>query len=91
MSNSLDIRNLCVSIGDKPILKDFTLSIPKGEVHALMGPNGTGKSTLAKALAGHEDYTITGGEVFIDGEPLLGLSLIHICSTCRLPFLATRI
>ena len=70
---SLDIRNLCVSIGEKPILKDFTLSIPKGEVHALMGPNGTGKSTLAKALAGHEDYTITGGEVFIDGEPLLGL------------------
>jgi Fe-S cluster assembly ATP-binding protein len=73
MSNSLDIRNLCVSIGDKPILKDFTLSIPKGEVHAIMGPNGTGKSTLAKALAGHEDYTITGGEVFIDGAPLLGL------------------
>jgi Fe-S cluster assembly ATP-binding protein len=71
--SSLDIRNLCVSIGEKPILKDFTLSIPKGEVHALMGPNGTGKSTLAKALAGHEDYTITGGEVFIDGEPLLGL------------------
>ncbi|HVU38564.1 MAG TPA: Fe-S cluster assembly ATPase SufC [Opitutales bacterium] len=70
---SLDIRNLCVSIGDKPILKNFTLSVPKGEVHAIMGPNGTGKSTLAKALAGHEDYTITGGEVFLDGEPLLGL------------------
>jgi Fe-S cluster assembly ATP-binding protein len=70
---SLDIRNLSVSIGDKPILKDLTLSVPKGEVHALMGPNGTGKSTLAKALAGHEDYTVTGGEVFLDGQPLLGL------------------
>ena len=70
---SLDIRNLSVSIGDKPILKDLTLSIPKGQVHALMGPNGTGKSTLAKALAGHEDYTVTGGEVFLDGQPLLGL------------------
>jgi Fe-S cluster assembly ATP-binding protein len=70
---SLDIRNLSVSIGDKPILKDFTLSVPKGEVHALMGPNGTGKSTLAKALAGHEDYAVTGGEVFLDGQPLLGL------------------
>ncbi len=70
---SLDIRNLCVSIGEKPILKDFSLSLPKGEVHAIMGPNGTGKSTLAKALAGHEDYTITGGEVFLDGELLLGL------------------
>jgi len=70
---SLDIRNLCVSIGDRPILKDFTLSLPKGQVHAIMGPNGTGKSTLAKALAGHEDYKVTGGEVFLDGEPILGL------------------
>jgi len=71
--SSLDIRNLSVSIGDKPILKDFTLSVPKGQVHAIMGPNGTGKSTLAKALAGHEDYTVTGGEAFLDGQPLLGL------------------
>jgi Fe-S cluster assembly ATP-binding protein len=71
--SSLDIRHLSVSIGDKPILKDFTLSVPKGQVHAIMGPNGTGKSTLAKALAGHEDYAITGGEVFLDGQPLLGL------------------
>ncbi len=71
--SSLDIRSLNVSIGDKPILKDFSLSVPKGQVHAIMGPNGTGKSTLAKALAGHEDYAITGGEVFLDGQPLLGL------------------
>jgi len=70
---SLEIRNLNVSIGETPILKDFSLTIPKGEVHALMGPNGTGKSTLAKALAGHEDYTITSGEVLLDGEPILGL------------------
>jgi Fe-S cluster assembly ATP-binding protein len=70
---SLEIRHLSVSIGDKPILKDLSLTVPKGEVHALMGPNGTGKSTLAKALAGHEDYTITSGEVFLDGQPLLGL------------------
>ncbi|MGA2052078.1 MAG: Fe-S cluster assembly ATPase SufC [Opitutales bacterium] len=70
---SLEFRQLSVSIGDKPILKDLSLTVPKGEVHALMGPNGTGKSTLAKALAGHEDYTITSGEVFLDGQPLLGL------------------
>ncbi|HTB62128.1 MAG TPA: Fe-S cluster assembly ATPase SufC [Opitutales bacterium] len=70
---SLDIRNLSANIGDKQILKDFTLSIPKGEVHAIMGPNGAGKSTLAKTLAGHEDYTVTGGEVFLDGQPILGL------------------
>jgi Fe-S cluster assembly ATP-binding protein len=67
----LEIKNLNVSIGDKPILKDFTLSVPKGEVHAIMGPNGTGKSTLAKALAGHPDYTITSGEALLDGTPLL--------------------
>jgi Fe-S cluster assembly ATP-binding protein len=71
--STLDIRHLSAGIGDRPILKDFSLSVPKGEVHAIMGPNGTGKSTLAKALAGHEDYIITGGEVFLDGQPLLGL------------------
>jgi Fe-S cluster assembly ATP-binding protein len=70
---SLDIRHLSVAIGAREILKDFSLTVPKGEVHAIMGPNGTGKSTLAKALAGHEDYTVTGGEVFLDGQPLLGL------------------
>jgi len=69
----LEIKNLNVSIGDKPILKDFTLSVPKGEVHALMGPNGTGKSTLAKALAGHPDYTINSGEVRLDGVDLLAM------------------
>lgn len=69
--STLEIRNLNVSINDTPILKDFSLTIPKGEVHALMGPNGTGKSTLAKALAGHEDYEITSGEVLLDGESIL--------------------
>lgn len=71
--NALEIRNLNVSIGDKPILRDFNLTIPKGEVHALMGPNGTGKSTLAKALAGHEDYVIESGEVLLDGENIVGM------------------
>ncbi len=71
MSNTLVITNLNVSIGDKPILKDFDLTIPKGEVHAIMGPNGTGKSTLAKALAGHPDYEITSGEALLDGESIL--------------------
>lgn len=70
-SNTLEITNLSVSIGDKPILKDFNLIVPKGEVHAIMGPNGTGKSTLAKALAGHPDYQITEGEVRMDGVDIL--------------------
>jgi Fe-S cluster assembly ATP-binding protein len=69
--STLEITNLNVSIGDKPILKDFSLTIPKGEVHAIMGPNGTGKSTLAKALAGHPDYTVTSGTVLLDGKDIL--------------------
>lgn len=71
--SSLEIRNLNVEIDGTPILKDFSLTIPKGEVHALMGPNGTGKSTLAKALAGHEDYEITSGEVLLDGVNIIGM------------------
>jgi len=70
--SQLEIKNLSAHIGDLEILKNFSLSIPKGEVHALMGPNGTGKSTLAKVLAGHEDYEVTGGEALLDGENILG-------------------
>ncbi len=75
MSASLEIKNLNVNIGDKRIIKDFNLSIPKGEVHAIMGPNGTGKSTLAKALAGHPDYEIVSGDALVDGESLLDLEV----------------
>jgi Fe-S cluster assembly ATP-binding protein len=71
--NQLEIKNLNVNIGDKPILKDFSLTVPRGEVHAIMGPNGTGKSTLAKALAGHPDYEVVSGEVFLDGKNILEL------------------
>jgi len=71
--NTLEITDLNVSIDEKAILKNFSLSVPKGEVHAIMGPNGTGKSTLAKALAGHEDYEITSGEVLLDGESVIGM------------------
>lgn len=70
--SALEIKNLSVEIDSKPILKDFSLTVPKGEVHALMGPNGTGKSTLAKVLAGHEDYEVTGGEILLDGNNILG-------------------
>ncbi|MCG8526365.1 MAG: Fe-S cluster assembly ATPase SufC [Opitutales bacterium] len=73
MSNQIEIKNLNVSIADKPILKDFSLELPRGEVHALMGPNGTGKSTLAKVIAGHEDYEVESGEILVDGTNILGM------------------
>ena len=68
---SLEIQNLHVSIGEKEIVKGLTLAINGGEVHAVMGPNGTGKSTLAKAIAGHPDYVITQGDVLLDGQSIL--------------------
>lgn len=76
--SKLEIRHLNVEINGTPILRDFSLTIPKGEVHALMGPNGTGKSTLAKALAGHEDYEITSGEVLMDGVNIVGMEADEI-------------
>ncbi|MDP0500434.1 MAG: Fe-S cluster assembly ATPase SufC [Verrucomicrobiota bacterium JB022] len=75
---ALEIRNLNVSIEEKHILKDFSLTVPKGEVHAIMGPNGTGKSTLAKALAGHEDYAIDSGSALLDGVDIVGMEADEI-------------
>ena len=69
--SSLEIKNLHVAIGDKEIVKGLSLTINSGEVHAIMGPNGTGKSTLSKAIAGHPDYTITSGDVLLDGVSIL--------------------
>lgn len=69
----LEIKNLHVSVGDKPILKGLDLSMNAGEVHAIMGPNGAGKSTLSYVLAGREGYTVTEGSVTYDGQDLLTL------------------
>jgi Fe-S cluster assembly ATP-binding protein len=70
----LSIKNLNVSIGEKQILKNFNIEIKPGEVHAIMGPNGTGKSTLASTLAGKEDYEVLSGEVTFKGKDLLDMS-----------------
>ena len=71
MSYQLEIKNLHVNIGDKPILRGINLTVPRGELHAIMGPNGNGKSTLAKVIVGDPEYTVLEGEILIDGENLL--------------------
>ena len=71
----LEIKNLCASVGDKPILKGINLSVKAGEIHAIMGPNGSGKSTLASVLAGNEKFTVTSGSVEFKGEDLLALPI----------------
>ena len=71
--SSLVIQDLHAAIGDKEIVKGFSLTINQGEVHAVMGPNGTGKSTLAKVVAGHPDYKVTSGDVLLDGKSILAM------------------
>ena len=70
----LEIRNLHVAIGDKPILAGIDLDVKAGEVHAIMGPNGSGKSTLAQVLAGREGYVVTAGSVRYLDQDLLVLA-----------------
>lgn len=69
----LEIKDLHVEIDGNPILKGVNLSVGQGEIHAIMGPNGTGKSTLAYALMGHPVYDVTGGEVWFKGQNVLDL------------------
>src|SRR3989454_2799419 len=69
----LTIKSLRVVIAEQEIIRGLSLTVPRGEVHAIMGPNGSGKSTLAKVLAGHPDYHVTKGEVLMDGENILAI------------------
>jgi Fe-S cluster assembly ATP-binding protein len=69
----LEIRDLHATVEGKEILRGISLTVNKGEVHAIMGPNGSGKSTLAKILAGHPAYEVTRGEVLYEGRNLLEL------------------
>jgi Fe-S cluster assembly ATP-binding protein len=71
----LKITNLHAAIGDKEILKGINLKVQAGEVHAIMGPNGTGKSTLASVIAGREVFTVTRGEILYKGKDLFKLSV----------------
>lgn len=71
----LDIKDLHVSIGEKEILKGLNLTVNKGEIHAIMGPNGNGKSTLAAVIAGNSKFTVTKGEIIYKGKDLLSMSV----------------
>ena len=73
MKTALEVQGLKAAIQGTEILHGLNLTIPKGEVHAIMGKNGSGKSTLAKVMAGHPDYEVTGGDVLLDGKTILGL------------------
>ncbi len=73
MGTALEVRDLHVSVEGKPILKGVNLVVRQGEVHALMGPNGTGKSTLANTLMGHPNYEVTHGEILFKGKDLVGM------------------
>lgn len=68
------IKNLFVNVLGKEILKDFNLKINSGEIHAIMGPNGTGKSTLSKVIMGHPSYNVSSGDIIIDGNSILSLT-----------------
>lgn len=70
----LDIKNLHANVGDTQILKGINLEIKPGEVHAIMGPNGSGKTTVSNVLAGREGYTVTDGAITFDNQNLLDLS-----------------
>jgi len=72
--SELKIKNLHVSIEDTPIIKGLNLTVRQGEVHAIMGPNGTGKSTLAYAVMGHPKYEITKGDILVDDVTILDLA-----------------
>jgi len=69
----LAIKNLHVSIDDTEIINGLSLTINTGEIHAVMGPNGTGKSTLAYTLMGHPSYEVTAGEITLDGRDVLAM------------------
>lgn len=75
MSSTLSIKDLYVEIEGKEILKGVNLEVKAGEIHAIMGPNGTGKSTLASAIMGHPKYEVTKGSITLDGENVLEMEV----------------
>jgi Fe-S cluster assembly ATP-binding protein len=75
MTNILEIKDLCVEVEGKEILRDLDLIIPEGEVHALLGPNGSGKTTLMMTIIGYPGYEIIGGQILFNGEDIAALDI----------------
>lgn len=75
MSNILEVRDLSVTVEGQQLLYDVNLTIPQGEVHALLGPNGGGKTTLLMSIIGYPRYTITSGHIHFDGQDIIDLGL----------------
>ncbi len=73
--STLSIKDLHVEVGEKEILKGINLEIKTGEIHAIMGPNGNGKSTLLSAIMGHPKYKVTQGSIELDGQDVLSMSV----------------
>ena len=71
----LDVKNIFVSVGEKKILYDFSLNINESEVHAIMGPNGTGKSTLSKVIMGDSEYKLLSGDILFEGKSIKTLEV----------------
>ena len=75
MSNVLKVTNLMAKVEEKDILKGVDLEIKTGEIHAIMGPNGTGKSTLSSVIMGQRRYQVTGGDITLDGKSILDMEV----------------
>lgn len=73
--STLSIKDLHVEVGEKEILKGINLEVKTGEIHAIMGPNGNGKSTLLSAIMGHPKYKVTQGSIELDGQDVLSMSV----------------
>ncbi len=71
----IELKNLKVKVEDKEILQNFNLKIHQGEIHAIMGPNGVGKSTLSKVIMGYPDYKVVSGDIIVDGKSILNLPI----------------
>ena len=83
-SNLLEVSGLHVSAGEKEILHGVDLTVGKDETHVLMGPNGTGKSTLGYAITGNPEYAVTAGKIVFDGEDITRLSAVSIIASSSL-------